>query len=204
MSDYDEKEEMFARLAEAKYAQQADLDDYVTDTSEETAKPEVSTDEIIEKKNRIEELKKNQKHWEFVRSKAIKQKIDSKRIGKVTQQINKIVAEIAEAEHWLREQVNPETKRQNEIDRIEGEIDTLEQERNHIENRLEMLAERLRALKPHSEDADYINDPRQLYVDEEEDMERLYELMAERRRACQEAGEYNSSNNFKVLKKGGD
>lgn len=143
--------------------------------------------------------------WEAVRTKARSQKIDTARITKVDRKIKELRDELSVATQTTASQ-------DREIQRLERELQDLETERAAIELKITAKAARLRQLKPHSTSEDWLNDPSQLggrvmngkFVEDqdvgEDDYQQLSSMMAERRRAAQAAGQYNSESGHVKIK----
>lgn len=175
----------------------------LSDAEEDLKNIEIET-EMKERMEFIREKTDESKKLEGMRNKAIAAKLDPAKIAKVSRQISKLFFEIQEHEKWI-ERHGSSFKEKKEIGALEQTIEQLEAERANIEQQLENARTRLRKLKPYSAGDDYTNNPASAgFVkdnkgkwiasstqDEEDDQESLARVIDARRKACQEAGEYN-------------
>lgn len=198
MNDNEQYSDIFDRLADRRFADQAGLDDddYVfkpkKNTKVETQEDTAINDELKSRTEKLSALRDENERWEKVRREAQRNKLDPKRIAKVSQRISEIFFEIQEHERFI-EKNGKAWKQKREIESIEQQIDQLESERAGLDSKLALLNERLRTLRPYKASDDYQNDPQTLNTNDEDEFESLANMIAERRKACQEAGEYNST-----------
>lgn len=207
MSDSDN--DTFDRIASSKYTSQADLSDddsaFVrhkrpsADSDIEDLANEVSSIDTAKASKIQAEIKK----WEAVRTKARGQNVDASRIAKVDKKIKELQTELYSLT------VTPADDK--EIRRLERDLEALESERLAITQKIDAKTSRLRQLKPHNKQDDWLNDPSQLggrivegkFVENDEDGDdytQLATMMAERRRAAKAAGQYNTdSGHVKII-----
>lgn len=231
MSDYsddDARADMFDRLAAGKYASQADLSDDdsvfkkkatpvravpVRKAAAASASDDADLADIEAEVNnvdpaRLKQLQDELTKYETLRKRAVEKKLDAARIAKVDKKISEIKAEITAAQPRLS------FAQEREIQKLEREIADLEAERAAIDQKLTAKVARLRQLKPHKADDDWLNNPNQLggrvkdgkFVEDEgegeDDFEQMANMIAARRRQAQQDGQYNSDNHVKVIRKG--
>lgn len=210
MSDDENCAEIFDRLAEQRFCDQAEINDSVFSskstkkTSKKTvtvpASPESSVSdedlqsievesEMVTRKNKIETLSNELVRWEKVRIDAQRNRIDATRIAKVSQKIGQLEFQIRDHETWIERNGNS-FKLKKEIKDLEILIDELEQEKFSIDSRMEVATERLRKLRPYSAASDFQNNPKNSSIDNEDEYDSLAKLIAERRRLARESGEY--------------
>lgn len=178
-----EKSERFDKLVEDRFVEQADLNE------------RYDTDSVFDKELSFDRLKITEEHgtlvnekkyWESVRETAVKNKLSLEKIGKISQKISSLVFKISD----LEEQLSKHDEKPENIEAIEKEIQELEEERANISSKLDVLYAKLQGVKP---DAPTLNNPKKIdeFDDEREYLE-ILESINKRRKAGQEAGEFNT------------
>lgn len=224
-SDDENCPDIFDRLAESKYSDQADIDTVFPSTQNKKLNSSTKQDtkflirlndrdsdedlsdiedqlevtEIKRKEEELQKLKSEHSRWEKVRHQAQQNKIDSKRIAKVSQKISEILFKIQDLETYI-EKHGKNYKQKREILQMELEIKHLEVERSNIVMKLDIITEKLGKLRPYNEKQDYTNDPKNAEIDAEDDYAILAKLISERRNSAIETNEYNGDP--KVISKG--
>ncbi len=178
-----------------------DSDAELEKLAEQTGKADM-TGQIEEKTLILAELRRDHEKWTRVRDVAVRTKKEARLIGKLSTKINKIFFEINDAEKFI-EQHGASAAKLREIRMLESQIEQLELERVSIDQRIEFSVGRLRALRPYSQADDFHNNPsaisRAAQEEEEDDQDRLAALVAQRRKACQDAGEYNNTTRGRIF-----
>jgi hypothetical protein len=201
----------FELLAEQRFREQGDVDS-VFSSSKHVKKPvkkvevkEESDDdddladitlevEVSEANAKIAKLKEEHAVWTTVQTKAIREKLDSKRLAKVSQKISSLYMEMIKLEDFV-EKHGSKFKNSKKINELRQRIDQLELEKSGIVNQLETAYEELRAIDPTAREDD--TDSRIVpSEDEDEEYERLHKMMNERRATLQ------SGNNDGLCKTG--